>query len=261
MALKHKKSQQKGAPPWLVTMGDMNNLLMCFFIVMMGDITTVNKEEFQMMLSSFKGGLGIFEGGNTVAKGRLSEMGHNLMSLPSNEKGKVLAQVRKKAVEAFKPEIQSKKIRVREDERGLVITLSGDSYFDTGSANIKEELKPVLKKVSEITKNIKHYTRIEGHTDNRPIPPSGVKQGYSTNWDLSASRSVNVLKYLTEKESVPSRQLSAVAFGDTRPIDDNNTPEGRAYNRRVEIIILRDKMLEPAKTKGIARPLPDEEWR
>lgn len=258
---KRKKHEIKGAPPWLVTMGDMNNLLMCFFIIMMGDITAVSQEQFQLMMSNFKGSLGMFEGGSSMAKGRLVELGHNMMNLPSSERAKALARTLKRAVEAFKPEIEAKKVRMREDERGLVITLSSDAYFDTGSASLREDIKPVLRKVAGIAKEIKNYVRIEGHTDNRPIPPAGVREGYATNWELSSARSVNVLRHLAEEEGMDPKQLSAVAFGQYRPIDDNNTPEGRAYNRRVDIIILRDKALEEGKNSEISRPLPDEEWR
>lgn len=261
MASKRKKHEQKGSPPWMVSMGDLNNLLMCFFIVLMGDVTTVSQEQFQMMITSFRGSLGIFEGGSSLSKGRLMELGHNIMALPSSERGRALARSMKRAVEAFKPEIQSKKVRVSEDERGLIITLSGDAYFETGSASLKEEVKPVLKRVSDIIKPLSNFVRIEGHTDSRRIPPAGVREGYESNWELSSARSINILRYLVEEESINPKQLSSVAFGQYRPIDDNNTPEGRAYNRRVEIVILRERWLEESKSREISRPLPDEEWR
>ena len=258
---KRKKSSIKGAPAWLVTMGDMNNLLMCFFIVMMGDVTVISEENFQMMVSSFKGSLGMMEGGSSLSKGKLMELGHNMTSLPSSEKARALSRSLRKALELFKPEIQSKYVRVREDERGLIITLSGDAYFDTGSARLKDEIKPVLKKVASIAKNIPNFMRIEGHTDDRRIPPAGIKEGYETNWDLSSMRSINVLRYLSEEEGIIPKRLSSVAFGEFRPIDDNNTPEGRAYNRRVDIVILRDRGPEESTSKEYSRPLPDEEWR
>jgi len=253
-----KKHEQKGAPPWLVSMGDMNNLLMCFFIVLMGDISVVTQEEFYLTMSSFKGNLGILTGGKSLSPGKLSELGHNMMALPSKDKGKTVGKQMKRALEVFKPEIQSKYVRVMEDERGLVITLASDAFFDTGSAALKEDIRPVLKKVSEIIRPVNNFVRIEGHTDNNPIT---VKKGYKTNWELSGARSINILRYLSEEEKIPPAQLSAVAFGQYRPVDDNNTPEGRAYNRRVDIVILKEKFVEDKKIKGISRPLPDEEWR
>lgn len=261
MAVKKKKTEKRGTPAWMTTMGDMNNLLLCFFIIMMGDVSTVPQEEFQLMISSLKGSFGVMEGGSSLTKGKLVELGNNMLVLPSTQKGRAVASRIKRAVEAFKPEIEAKKVRLREDERGLIITLTSDAYFEPGNARLRENSKPVLKKVAAIIREIPNYVRIEGHTDNRPNAPPATDGGYETNWELSSARSVNVLRFLSEEENVDPKQLSAVAFGQHRPIDSNDTPEGRAYNRRVDIVILRDKAFEKSKKKGIDRPLPDEEWR
>ena len=100
---KRKKNEVKGPPAWMVTMGDMNNLLMCFFIVMMGDISVTSGEEFQMSITSLRGGLGILEGGRSISKGKLAELGHNLISLPSSTQGQAMGRALRKAMEAFKP--------------------------------------------------------------------------------------------------------------------------------------------------------------
>jgi chemotaxis protein MotB len=221
----------------------------------------IDGKDFFLILSSFRGSLGMFAGGHTLSKGRLEEMGMNIRNLPSTESGRSLAKRLKKAMERFKPEIQAKKLRVSEDERGLVITLSGDAYFDPGSAKIKNELKPVLRKVAGIMREVPNFVRIEGHTDNSPITISGALENYETNWELSAARGVNVVRYLVENQEVTPEQLSAVAFAQYRPIDDNNIPEGRAFNRRIDIVVLRDKGYVKSKSKHINRPLPDEEWR
>jgi chemotaxis protein MotB len=259
--LKRKKSEIKGAPGWLLTMGDMNNLLLCFFIVLMGEETVVRGYEFLYVLSSFKGNVGIMAGGKSVSKGNMMELGHNIAALPSTERQQFMSRVLKRAVEAFKPEIESKYVRVREDERGLVITLSGDAFFDPGSARLKGEVRPIIKKLGRIIKNVDNFVRIEGHTDNSPLTPAKAQVAYKSNWELSSARSLNVLHYLTDEEEVNPRQLSAVAFGEYRPIDDNDTPQGRAYNRRVDIVILKERFIQPSADKRIPRPLPDEEWR
>lgn len=254
------KKEKKGAPAWMVSYGDMTTLLLTFFIIMF-NIAEISGKDFFLVLSSFRGSLGMFEGGYSLSKGRLEELGMNMLNLPAREQGRMLAKSLKEAVETFKPEMQAKQVRVREDERGLVITLSGDAYFDPGSARIREDIKPVLKKIGAIANRVRNFIRIEGHTDNRAISPAGVDEGYETNWELSAARSVNVLRYLVEEESVNPRQLSSVAFGQYRPIDTNDTPEGRAYNRRVDIVILRERGLQESRVEGISKPLPDEEWR
>jgi chemotaxis protein MotB len=262
MALKKKKKHEiKGAASWLVTMGDMNNLLMCFFIVMMGDITAVTVEEFNLTLSSFKGALGIFQGGKTMTRGRMSEMGHNIAALPSTEKKTAFNKMTKAIIEALRADIVSLKVRVSEDERGLVVSLPSDVFFDPGSADLTPDARPVLKKVGKIFPQVKNFVRIEGHTDNTGVTAANLRRGFKTNWELSSARSVNVLRYFIEDEGTTPAQLSAVAFGQYRPIGDNNTPEGRSLNRRVDIVILREKMLEQGKHPEIPRPLPDEEWR
>lgn len=261
MAKKRKKTEPKGPPAWMVTMGDMNNLLMCFFIVLMGDVTTNAADDFKMLIQSFRGNLGIMEGGRALSRGKLAEMGHTIMALPSNEKGKSLGKMINRAMEMLKPEVAAKAIRIMEDERGLIISLSSDFFFDPGSAELKDEMRPVLKKISNIIKYVPNFVRIEGHTDNSAVTQSQAKGGFRTNWELSSARSLAVLQHLAFEDTVDQRQLSAVAFGEFRPIDDNSTPEGRAYNRRVDIVILKEKFVEDSKDKRIQRPLPDEEWR
>ena len=242
-------------------MGDMNNLLMCFFIILMGDVTTNAADDFKMIIQSFRGNLGIMEGGSSLSRGSLAEMGHNMMALPSTEAGKSLGRMINKAIELLKHDIRSKKVRVSEDERGLIISIASDFFFDPGSAELKNEMRPVLKKISNIIKYVPNYVRIEGHTDNSAVTQSEAKGGFKTNWELSSARSLAVLQHLAFEESVDQQQLSAVAFGEYRPIDDNSTPEGRAYNRRVDIVILKERIIQKSKDKRIQRPLPDEEWR
>ncbi len=243
------------------TLGDMNMLLLCFFIVLMGDETVVRGHEFLYVLSSFKGSIGIMAGGKSISKGNMMELGHNITALPSSQKQQYMSQMLKRAVEAFKPEIEAREVRVMEDERGLVITLSSDVFFDPGSARLKGEVRPVVRKIARIVKNVDNFVRIEGHTDNSPVTVPKSKEFYRTNWELSSARALNVLHFLADDENVNPAQLSSVAFGEYRPIDVNATPQGRAYNRRVDIVILKEHFVQKSKDGRIPRPLPDEEWR
>lgn len=261
MPKKREKSKIKGSPSWMSTMGDMNMLLLCFFIVLMGDETTVKGYEFLYVLSSFKGNVGIMAGGKSISKGNLMDLGFNITALPSSQRQQYMSQIMKRAVEAFKPEIESRAVRVMEDERGLIITMSSDIFFDPGTARLKGEARPVLNKVGRIIKKLDNFVRIEGHTDNSPVTLPQAKQTYKSNWELSSARALNVLHYLADESDVNPSQLSSVAFGEYRPIDDNTTPQGRAYNRRVDIVILKEHLLKKSADKRIPRPLPDEEWR
>ena len=121
------------------------------------------------------------------------------------------------------------------EERGLVITVLAEVLFDSGKTELRQESFPILDKVAKILKEElrSHNVGIEGHTDNQPIKYSGWK----SNWELSTHRALSVLHYLEEKGISPAR-LSAIGYGEYRPVASNDTPEGRQLNRRVEIVVL-----------------------
>jgi chemotaxis protein MotB len=233
-----KRREEEGTPAWMVTYGDMTTLLLTFF-VMMFTTAEIDGSELRMILAAFQG-LGIMQGGTTLQTGKLAELGNTVMKLPSQESGKLLDKARKKAVSLFQPELHTKKIRVKEDERGLVITLTGDSFFRSGSAEVDiEDTRKLLQKVSQLLGSPElapNKFRIEGHTDNVPTDPNGP---YPTNWELSTARAVNILKYLVEF-GVNERQFQVAGFADTVPLASNETAEGRAYNRRVDIVVLTE---------------------
>ena len=197
--------------------------------------------EVQLILSPFQGGFGIMPGGNTLNPGRLADMGSSMENLPSNDKGKGMAKAYKEAISVFQAELKTRKIALTLNERGVVITLSTDAYFRKASAELDIDMaRGVLEKVANLIrqpsfadKNI----RIEGHTDNSPTDPDGP---WVTNWNLSVSRALNVLDYLVDFGANPQK-LSVVGYGEYRPISNNDTEEERSKNRRVDIIILREK--------------------
>jgi len=133
-------------------------------------------------------------------------------------------------------EIDDKQIKLQMMEKGLVITVVGDLIFDSGKAKIKDEAFPLLTKVSTILKdNMAQFNiGIEGHTDNVPIKQSGWK----SNWELSTSRALSVLHYLANEQGIQPERLSAIGYGEYRPVASNETLDGRKQNRRVEIVIL-----------------------
>jgi len=237
---RRRKKERKGprpTPGYMTTFGDMMNLLLTFFILLL-TTATIQGREFKLILSAFTGSFGMMPGGTTLSKGKLADMGMTIEKLPSIQKGRKLAKAKKKATHIFQPEIKAKKIRIREDERGLVITLMNDAYFKRGEYTLTPEIKEVLDKVAGLLKDpdIKNKVRVEGHTDNTPLRRKTIPRD---NWELSTQRAVSVVKYLIEKGVNPKR-LSAAGYGEYRPLpgNTNNTPEERALNRRVEIILL-----------------------
>lgn len=133
-------------------------------------------------------------------------------------------------------EINDKQIKLQMMEKGLVITVVGDLLFDSGKAKIRSEAYPLLDKVSSVLKdNMRQFNvGIEGHTDNAPIKHSGWK----TNWELSTARALSVLHYLDKEQGISGERLSAIGYGEYRPVASNETKDGRKQNRRVEIVIL-----------------------
>ncbi|MCX5669487.1 MAG: OmpA family protein [Candidatus Omnitrophica bacterium] len=133
-------------------------------------------------------------------------------------------------------EIDDKQIKLQMMEKGLVITVVGDLLFDSGKAKIRSEALPLLAKVSAILRdNMAQFNiGIEGHTDNVPIKQSGWK----SNWELSTARALSVLHYLANDQGISPERLSAIGYGEYRPLVSNDSSDGRKQNRRVEIVIL-----------------------
>ena len=145
------------------------------------------------------------------------------------------AEVKRMLEQKLKSQIADRSVSLEMDERGLVIILSDDILFDSGKAEVKKDAYPVLDKVAKIiTKEVPDKNvGVYGYTDNVPIKYSNWK----SNWELSTTRATNVLHVL-ESKGIPPKRLSATGYGENRPIASNATAEGRAANRRVEIVIL-----------------------
>ncbi len=132
-------------------------------------------------------------------------------------------------------EIEDEQVRLKMEEKGLVITFVAEVLFDSGKAKLRKESLPILDKVVRVLKEEVpgNNIGIEGHTDNEPIRYSPWK----SNWELSAHRALSVLHYLESKGIEPHR-LCAVAYGEYHPVAPNDTPEHKQLNRRVEIVII-----------------------
>ncbi len=241
---KPKKKQKRGAAAWLLTYGDMTTLLLTFFILM---FTTAEIEgrDLQLILSAFKGSLGMFSGGMTLSEGVLAELGQQIESLPAKERGDQLAKAVEKAVSIFQPEVKSRKVKITEDERGIVISLVTDAFYESGSAELTLEGLAVIDKMGRFLSDddfSDNDIRVEGHTDNSPVSPeSPFYEIYPSNWELSAARAVKVVRILNEDYGISGKSLEAIGLGEHQPVETNDIEEGRAYNRRIEIVIMRKK--------------------
>jgi len=140
-------------------------------------------------------------------------------------------------LEKMKTEISKGQVTISELKGKLTVNMVDSILFDSGKAEVKKGGLEILGKVISILKDVKDKSiRIEGHTDNVQIVGALAKR-YPTNWELSAARAINVARYLQDQGIDPG-QLSAVAYGEWKPVGDNDTAEGKAKNRRIEIILV-----------------------
>jgi len=237
---KKKKEAEKASELWMVTYTDMVQLILCFFVALFNP-SDVDTAQLESMVSYFQNsGLGANIGGNTLSVGRSADLGNTINSLPSMERGRLLGTALRRAVSLFNPEIRSNKVKVSQDERGIIISLASDAFFNPASARVNiEETREILIRLASLLNSNDvggRKVRIEGHTDSVDVDPAGPWQD---NWQLSSERARSVLRYLTDF-GVDERRFQVAGFADTMPVSTNDTPEGRAYNRRVDIVIIDD---------------------
>jgi len=233
-----KKGDELKPPDWLTTYSDMITLCLCFFVIMFNPDEVTQAQLDAISESMRQGGIGSMPGGLTLAAGTSADLGNTIMTLPSMESGRVMGTAYRKAVSVFSPEIQSNKVKVVQQERGIVITLAGDAFFYPASATINiEATRDILLRLGTYLSDPELSSRkfrIEGHTDSSGVDPAGP---WEDNWQLSAERSRAVLRYLTAL-GLDENHFQIAGFSSTVSVSNNNTEEGRSNNRRVDVIIL-----------------------
>jgi len=232
---KHKHEEHENHERWLVSYADFITLLFAFFVVMYS-ISSVNEGRFRTVSESIKAAL------RPITNQPVSTMAFNIgQSRPSLSQPAIPTSKREtirhlmELVKAMQTGPQFAVIHLAEKENGdIVITIPDQLLFNSGEAAIRQEALPFLKGLAAAMLELDRHVRVEGHTDNVPIRTAQ----FPSNWELSAARAVIVVRVLSELYGVPTGHLSAVGHADTRPVTANLSPEQRAKNRRVEIIIL-----------------------
>ncbi len=233
---RRRRTEESNSGNWLTTYSDLVTLLLCFFILLFS-FSELDARKFRSVMSSFQGGTGVLNGGNTVDFDLNLESSDGMLE-EDLEKIKDLLEEYADSVGL------GNEITLSVEERGLIIRFMDNVLFDSGKADLKPESIEILKTVAGILNRDDFKDRlikVEGHTDTDPIIYS-VK--FPTNWELSATRATNVLRYLVEEENIDGSRISSSGYSYYRPIAPNDTKENKAKNRRVDMVILKSSYEE-----------------
>ena len=236
---KKDSGEPQGSPHWMTTYSDMVTLLLTFFILLYS-ISVIDIERFQKVIisiqTSFMGYTGIMD----QTPDPYEATGDSL-SFEDGFFSEAAVLERAREAEAIMAEVESflaeigleGEVELRLDERGVVMELPDYIFFERAKADLRPEAMQLLDKFTELFFRLGKNVIIEGHTCNLPI---NVPE-YPSNWELSVIRAVRVTRYLVEEKNFDPRLLTATGQGEYQPLEPNLTPESRARNRRVTIII------------------------
>jgi chemotaxis protein MotB len=232
---KKKHEEHENHERWLVSYADFITLLFAFFVVMYS-ISAVNEGKFRTVSESIKAALNPMQSPPVSAKPfQIGESKTTAVqpSVQANREKVIqrLQVVTKSAGKSVKMFVEpASEQRVGE----IVLTISDHVLFKPGEATLQPDALPFLRGLADVLVELDRHVKIEGHTDNVPIRTAQ----FPSNWELSASRAVMIVRVLSELYGVPASHLAAIGYGETRPLTANLDPEQRAKNRRVEVIIL-----------------------
>lgn len=252
MALKKEPEKHANHERWLVSYADFITLLFAVFVVLYA-MGQSDKKKVEEVMQAIQQSFGMATAGATAPKINVITS-QDITVIPSlkpeikvapigrTRSGQIKARAEEKdfrqiksAVEAYlvKQGAQSK-VTLEITRRGLIVSLKEAGFFNSGQATIKPEAYELINTIAEVMTQYNNPLRLEGHTDNVPISTAQ----FPSNWELSTARATNGLKYLLKNFDVDANKISATGYAEFRPIADNATPEGRAKNRRVDLVML-----------------------
>jgi chemotaxis protein MotB len=274
MARKKKPAAQENHERWLVSYADFITLLFAFFVVMFAT-SQADRGKAAQVSQSVKQAIDGNRLGNLVAE---------ILGGAADDRGRGNAQMRgpggahkpkapepasgerpgenQKMVELsasltylnkeLEAEIKAGKITLSLEPRGLVVSLRESVYFPSGNDTLATETFETLAKVAEAIRRIPNPVRMEGHTDSIPIHNGRFR----SNWDLSAARAIAVMELFGARFGVARERMAIAGYADTAPVDSNDTQDGRARNRRVDVVILNQYGLksEPGNARAATSP-------
>ncbi len=230
IAMRKKRKEVKShenVERWMVSYADFVTLLFCFFTAMYA-ISNVDTNKLEKFASSMKTA---FNDGEKVKN--FSVIDDVQVLLPTSAETE--SSIREMLSTIIKESDGS--LDVKRDKRGIVIAVADKMLYKSGSAELKEDAVNFLDQLVQPILEYPNPVRIEGHTDNIPIHT----KSFPSNWELSASRAINVAKYFVDKHDVDPGRITSIGYAEHKPVASNDSPDGRAKNRRVDIVLLSDK--------------------
>ena len=239
MSKKKQHHEEHVDEAWLLPYSDMLTLLLALFIVMFAMGQTDN-QKMQAMAKQFNiifaGGTGVMtsDGNSVIPMEQVGGSEGNGTTTAAGEQDK-MTEIKKMIEQEIGKEGYSDKVKVELNGEGLEISIQDTVLFNSGEAEVLKNLSPLLLKISNMLKGLDNEIRVVGHTDNVPI--SNGK--FRSNWDLSATRAINVMSFMVDSGGISADKVSIQAYGEYSPKFANDTEDGRAKNRRVEIFVVR----------------------
>ncbi len=256
-----------GAPAWVMTFADLMSLLMCFFVLLLS-FSEMDVQKFKQIAGSMKYAFGVQriveakdipKGTSVIAQefspGKPTPTTLQVVQQETTDDTRenvetmqgTSARIQEMADairEALKDEVDQGLLEVDTEANEVMIRIREKGSFPSGSAVINKSFLPILRRIAEVLKKTDGEIVVAGHTDNVPISTPT----YPSNWVLSAARAANVVHYFSKIDPELSRRMQIRAYADTRPKVPNDTPQHRAQNRRVEIIV-REGSSEPIRVE------------
>jgi len=255
---------------WLVSYADFITLMFGFFVVLYAFARADQKKQAQVSQaidSAFRS-MGVFsdaasQQANTAGGGEAAAAANAVMDEAVVSPAQVmedLERIRRDLAATLSSQIAAHTISLEMGRDGLVISLREAGFFESGSAVPKQEALPTLQRIAAKLGSSPYDLRIEGHTDNVPIHNAQ----FDSNWELSAARATHIARLFLDMKVIPPDRISAAGYGEFHPVAGNETAEGRAENRRVDLVVIprtRFNFAAPAATqpKGAWRKVTDGE--
>ena len=252
MALKKEPEKHVNHERWLVSYADFITLLFAVFVVLYAMSQSDKKKTEEVMLS-IQQSFGMVQAGapspkiNVLPSQQMNiapSLRPEIAVRPGNRavRGHIKTRADERDFRQIKSSIEAylikqgaqNKASLTITRRGLIVSLKEAGFFDSGQSQIKPSAYELINTIAEAMAQYNNPLRVEGHTDNIPI---GSAQ-FPSNWELSTSRAVNGLKYLIKNFDIDPTKVSAAGYAEFRPLADNATPDGRAKNRRVDLVML-----------------------